>query len=77
MGRVGGDAGPVGRDMVQRSGEAKGCKVLPKRGSVERTLAWVSPCHRLSKDSERLPETSEALVYIAMTRLMVKRLAAA
>jgi transposase len=30
---------------------------------------------RLSKDYEELPETSEALSYLAMSRLMVKRLA--
>ncbi|MBE9067021.1 IS5/IS1182 family transposase, partial [Leptolyngbya cf. ectocarpi LEGE 11479] len=29
----------------------------------------------LSKDYERLPESSEAMIYIAMTRLMLRRLA--
>jgi len=29
----------------------------------------------LSKDYERVPETGEALMYVAMTRLMVRRLA--
>jgi hypothetical protein len=30
---------------------------------------------RLGKDYEELAETSEALIYLAMSRLMVKRLA--
>jgi putative transposase len=49
----------------------------PKRWIVERTLAWLNRQRRLSKDYERLPETSEALMYVAMIRLMVKRLARA
>ena len=30
---------------------------------------------RMTKDYERLTETSEAFIYVAMSRLMVKRLA--
>jgi putative transposase len=49
--------------------------VLPRRGVVERTFAWLGQNRRLSKDYERACETSEALVYAAMSRLMVRRLA--
>ena len=63
--------------IVKRNAEAKGFYVLPKRWIVERTLAWRSNCRRLSKDYERLPETSEAFCYLAMIRLMLKRLAPA
>lgn len=63
-------------EIVKRSDDVKGFKVLPKRWIVERTLAWLSHCRRLSKDYERLVETSEALIYVAMIRLMLKRLAA-
>jgi putative transposase len=52
-----------------------GFHVLPHRWVVERTFAWLVTYRRLSKDYEELPETSEALIYIAMSRLMVKRLA--
>jgi putative transposase len=53
----------------------RGFQVLPRRWVVERTFGWLSQSRRLSKDYERLGETSEALVYVAMTRLMLRRLA--
>ena len=49
--------------------------VLPRRWVVERTFAWLGQNRRFSKDFERLTSTGEALIYIAMTRLMVRRLA--
>ena len=48
---------------------------LPKRWIVERTFAWLGQNRRMSKDYERLPESGEALIYVAMSRLMVRRLA--
>jgi transposase len=39
---------------------------LPKRWIVERTFCWLSQNRRLSKDYERLPESSEAFIYVAM-----------
>jgi putative transposase len=48
---------------------------LPKRWIVERSLAWICHNRRMSKDYERLCATGEALVYAAMARLMVGRLA--
>jgi transposase len=41
-----------------------------------RTFSWFGQSRRLSKDYERLPETSEALIYATMSRIMLKRLAA-
>jgi putative transposase len=55
----------------------KGFQVLPRRWVVERTFAWISHNRRMSKDYERLVATSEAFIYVAMTRLMVRRLARA
>jgi transposase len=48
---------------------------LPKRWIVERTFAWLGQSRRLSKDYERLPESGEAFIYVAMSRLMARRLA--
>jgi putative transposase len=49
--------------------------VLPHRWIVERTFGWLYRFRRLSKDYEVLPETSEALIYAAMVRIMLQRLA--
>jgi putative transposase len=48
---------------------------LPKRWIVERTFSWLVQNRRMSKDYERLPESSEAFIYVAMSRLMARRLA--
>jgi putative transposase len=49
--------------------------VVPRRWVVERTFAWLGRFRRLSKDYEFLPATSEALIYLAMSQLLVRRLA--
>ena len=51
--------------------------VLPRRRVVERTFAWIGRYRRMSKDYEYLTETSEAMIYATMIRLMLKRLAQA
>ena len=53
----------------------KGFQVLPRRWVVERTFSWTDQNRRMSKDYERLTETSEAFIYVAMSRLMARRLA--
>ena len=60
--------------QVLRSCEQKGFCVLPRRWVVERTFAWLNNCRRLSKDYEVLTDTSETFIYLAMTRLMLRRL---
>jgi transposase len=61
--------------VVLRPKETEGFVLLKKRWVVERTFGWLNWYRRLSKDYERLPASSESMVYIAMTRLMVRRLA--
>jgi putative transposase len=51
--------------------------VLPRRWVVERTFGWIGLSRRLSKEYERLCSSSEALIYITMSRLMLRRLARA
>jgi putative transposase len=53
----------------------EGFQVLPRRWVVERTFSWIEQNRRMSKDYERLPESSEAFIYVAMSRLMLRRLA--
>jgi putative transposase len=62
-------------EIIKRNEAVKGFKLLPRRWVVERTFGWLGRNRRLSKDYERLPESSETMVYWAMTRLMVRRLA--
>ncbi len=52
----------------------RGFVILPRRWVVERTFAWLDKNRRISKDYERLCETSEAFILVAMIRLMVRRL---
>lgn len=61
--------------VVLRPEQTKGFVVLKKRWVVERTFGWLMGCRRLVRDYERLPETSETLIYLAMIRIMVRRLA--
>jgi putative transposase len=61
-------------EIVRRREDIAGFEVLPRRWVVERTLAWISRCRRLSKDYEARTESSEAYVYLAMIHLMLKRL---
>lgn len=61
--------------IIKRSDKIKGFKLLPKRWIVERTFAWFENYRRLSKDYEYHIETSETMIYLAMTHLMIRRLA--
>jgi putative transposase len=51
----------------------KGFQVLPRRWVVERTFSWMDQNRRMSKDYERLTETSESFIYVAVGRLITRR----
>ena len=55
-------------------GQRKGFVLEPKRWIVERTFGWLEGYRRLAKDHERLCSTSEAMVLLAMSRLMLNRI---
>lgn len=61
-------------EIVKRSDDVTGFKVLPKRWIVERTFAWIVNFRRHSKDYEYLTSSSEAMVYISMIQVMLKRI---
>jgi putative transposase len=60
--------------IVRRLAVAPGCQVLPKGWIVERTFGWLGRRRRLARDDEQLPEVSEAMIRLAMIRLMLQRL---
>lgn len=61
-------------EIVRRPRDRREFAVLPRRWVVERTLAWLGRCRRLSKDYEALVSSSEAWIRIAMIHLMLRRL---
>ena len=63
----------VNVEIVRRSETGK-FVVLPKRWIVERTIAWLNRCRRLSKDWECLNRNALAFLCWASIRLMVRRL---
>jgi transposase len=60
--------------IVKRSDDVTGFQVLPRRWVVERTFGWLIRSRRLSRDYERRTDNSEAMIKIAMIRLMATRL---
>ncbi len=52
----------------------KGFHILPRRWVIERTFAWLVTNRRLAVDYEKLPETGETFIYMAMSRILMKRL---
>jgi len=62
-------------DIVLRSDDVRGFKVLPKRWIVERTFAWLFNYRRLRYDYEYNPRNSESMIYVAMIQIMARRLA--
>lgn len=61
--------------VVKRNTAVKGFEVLARRWVVERTFGWLNNYRRLSKDYEELTESSETLIYLAMSHIMLRRLA--
>jgi transposase len=69
------EASRIRISVVRRSDRATGFIVLPKRWIVERTFGWLNRARRLAKDFETLIESSKAWLLLAVTALLVRRLA--
>ncbi len=61
--------------IVEREDPQSGFDPLPKRWVVERTFSWFGAYRRLNQDYEYHPETSEAMIRLGMSRLMLRRIA--
>jgi putative transposase len=68
------DYAPFRLHVVSRPADKEGWVKLPQRWVVERTFAWPGRSRRLSKDYERLPESSEAMIQVSMIHHMLRRL---
>ena len=68
------DWSPFARVVVSRPEGSEGFVKLPQRWVVERAIAWLGRSRRLSKDYEREPESSEAMVKVSMIHRMLRRL---
>jgi putative transposase len=68
------DYAPFRLVVVSRPEGAEGWVRLPQRWVVERTFAWLGRARRLSKDYEREPESSEAMIRVCMIHHMLRRL---
>lgn len=62
-------------EIVKRPRDAEGFQLLPKRWLIERTFAWLGRNRRLAKDVEKLVETSTAMIAVAITQLLARKLA--
>ncbi len=67
----------LGVQIVKRTDNQAGFRVLPRRWVVERTFAWISKYRRCVRDYENLPEHHETMVHIAMIMTMSRRLSRA
>jgi len=63
------------RNDVEPEPIPAGFEVIRRRWVVERTFAWISRNRRMSRDYEFLAQTTEALIYLTMIRVMLRRLA--
>ena len=62
-------------EIVKRSDDVKGFKVLPKRWIVERTFGMLVRFRRMTRDYEETTKSSEAWIRLSMIHIMVRRLA--
>lgn len=62
-------------EIVRRTDAEPGFKVLPRRWVVERTFGWMTRWRRLVRDYEQRLDVSEAMIHVAMSSLLLRRIA--
>ena len=62
-------------EVIKRSDDLRGFHVLPKRWIVVRTLDWLVQNRRLARVYEQSESSATGVIYVAMIRLMLRRLA--
>jgi putative transposase len=62
-------------EVIKRSDDTSGFKVLPHRWVVERTFSWLMRHRRLVRDYENTETSAEAWIFLAMIRIQLRRLA--
>jgi transposase len=62
-------------EVVKRSDDTTGFKVLPRRWVGERTFGGLMQHRRLARDYEKTETSAAAWVLIAMIRIQLRRLA--
>ena len=60
-------------EIIRRSDDQKGFKVLPRRWVVERTFGWMIRWRRLVRDYEQRIDVSQAMIMVAMGGSMLRR----
>jgi putative transposase len=60
-------------EVVKRAPGVRGWDKQPNRWIVQRTFAWLLRNRRLAMDYERKVQTSETLIEVAMSRLLISR----
>ncbi|QKL59626.1 transposase (plasmid) [Ralstonia solanacearum] len=62
-------------EVVRRHEQQTGFAVPPRRWVVERTFGWMVRWRRLVRDYEPRADVSEAMIHIAMSGLLLRRIA--
>jgi transposase len=74
-GRLGqGEAGPA-IEIVKRTDDEPGFRVVPRRWVVDRAFGWLMRSRRLARNDETRPDSAEAMPLWSMTMVMSRRLA--
>jgi putative transposase len=62
-------------EVVRRIEGTDGFHVLPRRWVVERTFGWMTGWRRLVRDYEQRVDVSQAMIHIALSSLLIRRIA--